>query len=64
MPLDGGMFGVEVVIPDTNPTMVSGFATEASAQAWVVAHKKQAIDNPSLSRPRHWRRSRRPSGQL
>jgi hypothetical protein len=56
MPLSGGTFAVEVVIPDTDPTMVSGFATEAAALAWVAAHKKQASDNPSLTR--RWRRSR------
>jgi hypothetical protein len=35
---DGG-FGVEVRIPDTFPTTVSNFATEAEAEAWIAEHK-------------------------
>ena len=49
MPLSGGTFGVEVVIPDTDPTMVSGFATEAAARAWVATHRSRQATN---SRPR------------
>jgi hypothetical protein len=35
---DGG-FGVEVSIPDSNPTTVSPFTTEADADAWIAKHK-------------------------
>jgi hypothetical protein len=38
--LDGG-FGVEVVIPNTYPTTVSRFATEAAAEEWIAQKKKQ-----------------------
>ena len=37
--LDAGGFGVKVSIPDTNPTMVSSFDTEAAAEAWSASHK-------------------------
>lgn len=39
--LDAGGFGVKVSIPDTNPTMVSGFNTAAAAEAWIAAHKSR-----------------------
>jgi hypothetical protein len=37
--LDAGGFGVKVSIPDTNPTTVSSFDTEAAAEAWIALHK-------------------------
>jgi hypothetical protein len=39
IPLPGGGFGVEVSIPDSNPTTVSPFTTEADAEAWIGKHK-------------------------
>lgn len=39
--LDAGGFGVKVSIPDAYPTMVSGFDTEAAAEAWVASHKSR-----------------------
>jgi hypothetical protein len=39
--LDSGYFGVEVIIPDTYPTTVSRFATEAEAEAWIAQHKSR-----------------------
>lgn len=41
VPLDNGGFGVKVSIPDTNPTTVSSFATEAAAAAWIDSHKSR-----------------------
>jgi hypothetical protein len=35
VPLSSGTFGIEVKIPDTAPTTVSSFATEADAEAWI-----------------------------
>jgi hypothetical protein len=35
-------YGVEVTIPDTYPTLVTGFATEQRADAWIAEHKSQA----------------------
>ena len=41
VPLDVGGFSVKVSIPDTNPTTVSSFDTEAAAEAWIAAHKNR-----------------------
>ena len=41
MPLDGGGFAVEVSIPDSHPTRVSKFATEADAEAWIAEHRER-----------------------
>jgi len=48
--LPGGSFGVEVTIPDTYPTKVSGFATKAAAQAWIAQHKRRVAES-DLYRP-------------
>ena len=42
IPLPYGSFGVEVTIPETYPTKVSGFATKAAAERWILEHKQQA----------------------
>ena len=39
--LDDGSFGVEVKIPETYPTTVSKFATEADAKAWIIEHQRR-----------------------
>ncbi|HUC11868.1 MAG TPA: hypothetical protein VL985_15790 [Stellaceae bacterium] len=39
--LDDGSFGVEVTIPDSHPTTVKSFATEADAEAWIAGHRQQ-----------------------
>jgi hypothetical protein len=39
--LPNGSFGVQVSIPDTHPTTVTSFATEADAQAWIARHKNR-----------------------
>jgi hypothetical protein len=36
-----GAFGVEVVIPESLPTTVTEFATEAEAEAWIARHKSR-----------------------
>jgi len=48
VPLKGGAFGVEVRIPDSSPTIVSSFATEAAADAW-IARTKERIAAESTS---------------
>jgi hypothetical protein len=53
----GGAFGVEVAIPDTYPTTVSEFATEADAEAWIVQHKSRVSDGPL---DRRFRSKRKP----
>lgn len=50
MPLAQGGFCVEVAIPDTCPTMVSGFRSEEAAMAWVAGHQEQVRVTTSLSR--------------
>jgi poly(3-hydroxyalkanoate) synthetase len=39
--LDDGAFGVEVNIPDSSPTTVKSFQTEADAEAWIAEHQRQ-----------------------
>ena len=36
-----GSFAVEVRIPDSAPTTVSGFATETKAEAWAAEHRRR-----------------------
>jgi hypothetical protein len=50
VPLVDGTFGVEVVVPDTYPTYIRGFATEAGAGAWIAAHKVHVELNPPYRR--------------
>lgn len=54
--LTGGYFGVEVVIPDTHPTTVSKFATEAEAEEWIARHKSRV--QAEAGSPRWFRRAR------
>jgi hypothetical protein len=59
IPIDGATFAVEVRIPESHPTRVSPFATEAAAEAWIVEHQRriQSEDEPS-----RWFRSSGKSG--
>ena len=41
--LDNGSFAVEVTVPDTHPTKVSMFKTEADAEAWIAEHKRRVL---------------------
>lgn len=36
-----GSFGVEVNIPDSYPTIVSRFLTEADAETWIAEHQRK-----------------------
>jgi hypothetical protein len=38
---ENGSFGVEVNIPDSQPTRVSPFATQADAEAWIADHQRR-----------------------
>jgi hypothetical protein len=42
--LSGGVFGVEVKIPDSAPTTVSSFAAEAEAEAWIERTKQRVVE--------------------
>jgi hypothetical protein len=39
--LDAGKFAVKVAIPETYPTTVSPFDSEADAEAWIEKHKSR-----------------------
>jgi hypothetical protein len=41
IPFDDGSFGIEITIPDSYPTTVSKFKTEADAEAWIVEHQRR-----------------------
>ena len=43
-----GTYGVEVRIPGTHPTLVTGFATEDAAKAWVTRHQSEVAEGNSL----------------
>jgi hypothetical protein len=55
IPLVDGSFAIEVSIPDSHPTRVSSFATEADAEAWIADHRRR-IETQVLS-GRTFRRS-------
>jgi hypothetical protein len=54
--IDGGYFGVEVVIPETHPTTVSRFATETEAEAWIARHKSRVQSEAGIHSQRWFRR--------
>jgi hypothetical protein len=39
-------YGVEVAIPDSSPAVVTSFATEDAAEAWIATHKRQVESGP------------------
>lgn len=39
--LASGAFGVEITIPDSYPTTVSSFASEAAAEDWIARHRQR-----------------------
>jgi len=54
VPLADGTFSVEVVIPESYPTKVSPFSTEADAEAWIAEHRRRV---QSEERAGRWFRS-------
>jgi hypothetical protein len=48
VPFDNGSFAVEVSIPDSHPTKVSPFRTEADAEAWIAEHQRR-VQSQTLS---------------
>jgi hypothetical protein len=59
IPVDKGSFGVEVSIPDSLPTRVSTFKTEADAEAWIAEHRRRVQSQTQSLR--QFRRSIGPS---
>jgi hypothetical protein len=49
--LPSGAFGVEVKIPESYPTTVSSFDTEAAAEAWIARNKERVV---AQNVPRNW----------
>ena len=46
----GGAFAVEVSIPESYPTKVSPFSTEADAEAWIAEHRRSVQSEKPSSR--------------
>jgi hypothetical protein len=57
---DNGSFGVEVSIPDSQPTTVSTFKTEADAEAWIAEHRRRIESQTQSGR---WFRSANSRGR-
>jgi len=53
IPLDDGSFGVEVHVPDSYPTTISRFATEADVEAWVLEHQRRVQSENQSGRRFH-----------
>jgi hypothetical protein len=51
-------FGVEVTIPETSPTTVTSFASEADAEAWIEDHKNRVRQSQTLRRRGTWAKRR------
>ena len=43
-------YGVEVTIPDTLPTTVTNFASQAEAERWIMKHREGVASGASLRR--------------
>ena len=59
IPGDNGSFSVEVAVPGTGPTKVSGFDSQAKAEAWIERHKANVATGTILQRST-WSRTARP----
>lgn len=58
LPRDDGSFAVEVSIPGTNPTKVTGIESQEAAEAWITRHKESVATGTILRRPTWARRTR------
>ena len=56
VPQKDSTYGVEVIVAGSFPAMVTSFATEESAEAWITGHKRRVAQNA----PRHFMRGRNP----
>jgi hypothetical protein len=56
VPLNDGAFGVEIVIPGTYPTTMSGFGTEAKAAEWIAEDQSFVKLNTHFDR-QWWRKT-------
>jgi len=53
---EDGSFGVEVTIPDSQPTTVRSFASEQDAEAWIGSHRNRVR---SQAESGYWLRAQR-----
>ena len=60
IPFDDGSFGIEVSIPDSHPTKVSKFKSEADAEAWIAEHQRRVESQTQSGR---WFRGASSRGQ-
>ncbi|MGO8952782.1 MAG: hypothetical protein ACLPWS_11320 [Rhodomicrobium sp.] len=49
VPLEDLTYGVEVIVPGSYPTMVTSFATEQTAEAWITDYKRRVAENAPRS---------------
>ncbi|HLI20155.1 MAG TPA: hypothetical protein VKV32_03495 [Stellaceae bacterium] len=59
IPGEGGSVAVEVAIPGSGPTKVSGFDSQAKAEAWIERHKANVASGTIMQRS-NWSRGARP----
>ena len=60
IPFEEGSYAVRVSIPDSQPTTVSKFSSEADAEAWIAAHRQRVEAEASGGyrfRKRDWSRN-------
>jgi hypothetical protein len=57
---EDGTFGVEVSIPDSNPTTVTPFASEEAAETWIANHRRRVR---SQAESGYWLRAQRGRSQ-
>lgn len=55
--LDDGKFAVEVSIPGSQPTKVTGLDTQEAAESWIERHQTQVATGTILRRSQWQRRS-------
>ena len=48
--MNDGSFGVEVSIPDSQPTTVTRFESEGAAEAWIAAHRERVQSQSQMGR--------------
>jgi hypothetical protein len=58
--VEDGSFGVEVSIPDSNPTIVTPFPSEEAAEAWIASHRRRV---QSQAESGYWLRAQRGRSQ-
>ncbi|HXE27178.1 MAG TPA: hypothetical protein VN656_01625 [Stellaceae bacterium] len=58
IPLEDGKFAVEVSIPGSHPTKITGLDTQAAAEAWIERHRAQVATGTIQRQSSSWSRRR------